>query len=179
MKMCWCRSRRIPPRRCWRSCARARFYRTDLARGWAPDLIMSRARDARHPRTGRHRSQQPDGRVADGHPSWAARPRRPARPGDSRGRSVRGSRLRRSGRAAGNARSRCRDHLVLEPLQGVSRARLAHRLDGHRPHAATRRRAGGDRKTGGRAAVQQRADGTPWPRRSRAIGLTRSRSARR
>ena len=45
-------------------------------------------------------------------------------------------------RAAGQPRSRRADHLVLEPVEGLSRARLAHRLDGGRPLAAAGRRRG-------------------------------------
>ena len=43
--------------------ARARFYRTDPARGWVPDLDHSRAaRHAGDARARRHRSQQSDRR---------------------------------------------------------------------------------------------------------------------
>ena len=64
-----------------------------------------------------------------------------------------------------------RDHLVLEPVESVSRARLAHRLDGHRPIAAPRRRGGGGEEAGGRPPVQHGADAVrDRRRRSTATG---------
>ena len=53
--------------------------------------------------------------------------RRAARPGDPRRRGLRRSRVRRTGGADGDARSRRADHFVFEPVEGVSRAGMARR----------------------------------------------------
>ena len=101
----------------------------------------------------------PDRRVLfDGDSARAARLRRAARPRHPGRRGVRRSRLRRPGRVDRQPRSRRGNHRVLEPVEGVSRARLAHRLDGHRPLAAARRRARGGGEARRRTPVQHRAD---------------------
>ena len=119
----------------------------------------SSADHAAHARAGRHRSEQPHRRdLSGGDPAHADRPRRAARPGAPRRRGVRRSRVRRSGRRRWAAWPRRADHLVLQPLEGVPRARLAHRLDGGRPIAAARRRARRDQEARGRPPVQHRPD---------------------
>ena len=57
-----------------------------------------------------------------------------------------------------HARSRRGDHFVLEPVEGLSGARLAHRLDGDRPLTAPGRCRRGGEEAGGRPAVQHGAD---------------------
>ena len=72
------------------------------------------------------------------------------------------------------------DHHVLEPVEGLPRAGLADRLDGGRPHAAARQRAGRHQKDVRRAAVRHRARcSTPSPKRCSAIGRTSRSSAPR
>ena len=106
-----------------------------------------------------HRPEQPDRRgLLDRDAPRAARFRRRARPPDPRRRGLRRPRLRRPGRAVRQARSRRGDHLVLEPVEGLPRARLAHRLDGVRPLAAPERRDRGGEEAGRRPPVQHRAD---------------------
>src|SRR5205823_4154681 len=61
-------------------------------------------------------------------------------------------------RTARASRSRRADHFVLEPLEGLSRARMAHRLDGNRPVAAARRCGGRGEEAGRWSSVQHRAD---------------------
>ncbi len=103
------------------------YYRTDPDRDWLPDLDHLRSLDHRaHPGAGRHRSEQSDrrGLPAVGAPR-ADRDRRAARADDPRRRGLRRPRLRRPGAAARHARPRRADHLVLQPVEGVSRARLA------------------------------------------------------
>ena len=93
-------------------------------------------------------------------------------------RGLRRSRLRRPGAAAGGAGARRRDHLLLEPVEGLPGARLARRLDGGRRDAAARRRAGGDQEARRRPAVQPGADAVRGRRRrSPATARIRSRSA--
>ena len=132
---CWCRCRPIrSTRRCSRSSARgAVFYRTDPSRGWMPDLDhLAEPRDAGDARARDHRSEQSDRRRL-------LRPRRGARCSISptgTGCSILADEvygdLGFDGPVAPlrQPRSRRADHLVLEPVEGVSRAGLAHRLDG-------------------------------------------------
>ena len=143
-----------------RQARRARaFYRPDRRRGWMPDLDHLRASSRR--RRARSSSSIPTIR-----PARRIRRRVGARCSTSPTRTAwRSSPTRctaisastaRSRRSA--ARSRRADHLVLEPVEGVSRARLAHGLDGRRPLAAPGRRGGGGEEAGGRPAVQHGAD---------------------
>ena len=69
----------------------------------------------------------------------------------------------------GDARSRRADHLVLEPVEGLSGAGLAHRLARRRHDAAPRRGARGHQEAGRRPAVQSRARCSTQSRR-RCIG---------
>ena len=124
--------------------AQAKYYR---ARSGA--RLDAGSRSPREPghagdaRARRHRSEQPDRRAS-------IRPRRGARCSTSPTRTasliladeVYGD-LGYDGPVAPHRQSRSRraDHLVLEPVEGVSRAGLAHRLDGDRPLAAAGRRA--------------------------------------
>ena len=82
--------------------ARARYYRTDPARGWMPDLDHLReAGHAGDARARRHRSEQPDRRVySDARRGARCSTSPTATAGDSRRRGLRRSRLRRPGRAA-------------------------------------------------------------------------------
>ncbi len=57
-------------------------------------------------------------------------------------------------------------HLVLVALEGLSRARLARRLDGRRPRPAPGRRAGGGQEAGGWPALRHRSDGVRDRRRA-------------
>ena len=113
--------------------ARARFYRTDPARGWMPDLEhLRQPRDAGDARPRRHRSEQPDRRdlfavgraarcsISRSSTAWRFWPTRCTAISASTG-PVAADRQPRSRRA---------DHLLLEPLEGLSRARMAHRVDG-------------------------------------------------
>ena len=63
-----------------------------------------------------------------------------------------------SGAADGGAGAGRADHFLLVALEGLSRARLARRLDGRGRHAASRRRAGRHQEARRRAAVQPRPD---------------------
>ena len=136
------------------------YYRTDPANQLAArSRSPARADHRQDARARGHRSEQPDRRDLSGRRAPRAdRDRRTARPGDPRRRGLRRPRLRRPGAAAGGARSRRADHLLFEPVEGVSRAGLARRLDGGRRDAAPRRRAGGDQEAGGRPAVQPGPD---------------------
>ena len=183
-RACWCRCRPTrSTRRCSpRSAPMPAYYRTDPARGWLPDL--EHLESLITPRTRALVVIDPNNPTGAVYPTpiaaRAARHRRAPRPGDPRRRGLRRSRLRRPGAAARQPRSRRPDHLVLEPVEGVSRARLAHRLAGGGPQSAARRPAGGDEEARRRAAVQQRARrSTRSRRRCSAIARTRSRSARR
>ena len=94
----------------------------------------------------------------------------------ARRRGLRRSRLRRPGAADGEPRSGRADHFVLVAVEGVSRARLARRLDGGRAHRAARRRAGRRSRswrTAGCAAPGRW--NTRSPRRSPAIARTSRR----
>ena len=97
---------------------------------------------AAHARAGRDRPEQsrPARCIPPATRRALDRVRRGARPDDPGRRGLRRSRLRRAGAAARHARSRRADHLALEPVEGVPRARLARRLDGGGRDAAARRR---------------------------------------
>ena len=138
--------------------AEASYYRKDPSNGWQPDLdhieslITPRTRalvviDPNNP-TG---AVYPDAHAAGAHRAGrAAWPRAPGR------RGVRRPRLRRTGEADGQPRPGRADHLVLEPLEGISGAGVARGLDGGGTNAAARRRAGRHQEARGRPAVQQR-----------------------
>ena len=85
-------------------------------------------------------------------PSRATRPRPAGR------RGVRGPRLRRNACAARGPRSRRGGHLLLVALQGVSRAWLARRVAGGRPHPAADRRPRRDQEARRRATLQPGPD---------------------
>ena len=99
--------------------------------------------EPRHPgdaRARHHRPEQPDRRgLPRRNATRTARLRRPAWPADPGRRGVRRSRLRWPRRAIRPSGSRRANHFVLEPVEGVSRAGLAHGLDGRRPLAAAGR----------------------------------------
>ena len=161
-KKCSCRRRpiRSTPRCSQRSARSPRIYRTDHTNHWQPDLdhikslINAKTRalvviDPNNP-TGADLS----GRDAAG----ADRDRRSARARDPRRRGLRRSVLRRPGAGDGGARQRRADHFLFEPLEGVSRARVARRLDGRGIVAAPRSGAGRHQETRGRPTVQPRPD---------------------
>ncbi len=112
----------------------------------------------------------------------AHRDRGTARPGDSRRRGLRRSLLRRPGRGDGGARQRRADHLLLESVEGVPRARLARGMDGRGIVAASRSGAGRDQETRRRSSVQSGADAIRGHRgahrRSIAPGRVSQRPAR-
>ena len=148
--------------------AQPRYYRTDPHRDWLPDL--DHLRSLVTPRTRVLVVIDPNNPTGAVYPACHApaadRVRGRARPDDPGRRGLRRSRLRRAGAAARHARSRRADHLLVEPVEGVSGPGLARRVDGGRRHAAARRGARGDqeaRPTGG-CAVPGRCS-TPWPRR--------------
>ncbi len=139
---------------------RARYYQCDPARGWAPDV-----EEVRRLVTPATRAivvidpNNPDRRlVFDGDSTRAHRRRGAARPRHPGRRGLRRSRLRRPGGVDGQPRPRRGDHCLFEPVEGVPRARLAHRLDGHRPLAPAERRGRGGGEADRRTAVQHRAD---------------------
>ena len=110
-------------------------------------------------RAGRDRSEQSHRRELPGVDAQGAdRAGRSARPGDSRGRGLRRSVLRRPGAADGRARQRRADHFLLEPVEGVSRAGLARGLDGRGIVAAARRRARRHQEARRRPLVQPGPD---------------------
>ncbi len=110
-------------------------------------------------RAGRDRSEQSDRRdLSRFDTPGADRDRRDARPRHPRRRGLRRSLLRRPGAVDGGARQRRADHFLLEPVEGVPRARLARRMDGRGIDAASRSRAGRDQETRRRPPVQPRTD---------------------
>jgi alanine-synthesizing transaminase len=115
--------------------ARAVFYRTDAARGWAPDV--DHLRSLVTPATQALVIIDPNNPTGA---SYSAATRRALLDvADHFGRrSVRRSGPRGRRRAARQPGSGCGHHLVLESVQGLSCARLAHRLDGGRALAAPR-----------------------------------------
>ena len=159
---CSCRCRPIRcTRRCWPSSdAKAKYYRLDPSHGWMPDL--DHLKSLVTPATRALVVIDPNNPTGAVYPTETRRAlldfADAARPADPRRRGLRRSRIRRPGRAVRPARSRRADHLVLEPVEGVSGARLAHGLDGDRPLAAAGRCRGGGEEAGGRPAVQHRAD---------------------
>ena len=87
--------------------------------------------------------------------------------------------LRRRGAADGGARQRRADHFLLEPVEGVSRARLARGMDGGGIVAAARSARSPRSRSWPTAACAARARcSTRSPRRSPATDRTRWRSAR-
>ncbi len=153
------------------------YYRTDPANGWLPDLDHIRRQIT--PQTRALVVIDPNNPTGAVYPDSCAaradRPRRRARTRDSRRRGVRRSRLRRRGRADGDARSRRADHFVFESCRRRI-SRQAGVPDGwRRRDAASRRRAwrrSRSSPTGG-CAVPDRCS-TPSSRRSPATGRIRS-----
>src|SRR5439155_6218129 len=96
--------------------------------------------------------------LSNGDAARAARVRRRARPAGPRRRGVRRSRVRRRRSTVRTARSRRGDHFVLELVESLSGARLANGLDGDWALATSGGGGGRGEKTGGRPALQRRAD---------------------
>ena len=134
--------------------------RSARADGCRTSIISRTRRHAGDARARRDRSEQPDRRgLSDSDADGADRLRRPPRAADSRRRGLRRSRLRRPGRAARQPRSRRADHLVLEPVEGLS-SRPAGAPAGWRSAASPRLDdvLAARQEAGGRPAVQHRAD---------------------
>ena len=148
--------------------ATTKYYRLDPAQEWMPDLdhlrslVTPKTRalvliDPNNPTGAVYSTETRRALIAFAETHGLLDPRR---------RGVRRPRLRRLRRSVWEARCRRADYFVLEPLEGIPRARLAHRLDGSRPLAASRRCGGGNPEAGGRPAVQHRADAVRDRRRA-------------
>ena len=141
--------------------ARATYYRLDaVARMDAGPRSPAQSGDASDAGAGGHRPEQPDGRRLPNRRRAVRCSTSPTRTACSswpmRCTAIWGSTARSSHTVTLDPDAA--DHLVLEPLEGLSRARLAHRLDGDRPLAAVGRRRGGGEEAGRRTPLQHGAD---------------------